>query len=408
MANKLADAYVEITTRGLAQATQQIQRTSSQFQAMGNAAEAATHDFYVGLERVNMSLNDSVRQSGRAAGSFGKMGLGIYQLGQAAEDAAVGFGINGWSGALIGAANNLAFLASMMNPVLGGIVGIGTAVLATTIRMMGMRSATRDAADELKEFQRIFANFQGAREGISTEVQAEEMRRRISRVTDDHLAETRRELRDEMDLLDLEEELNDQKLRSFRTTHDYRMLNEPQEMRDKFYQDFIKPLEDRRDQIDDAQRVLSAGFRELVTQEADAATNSMQAGLADLFTSPLNLMSQLPEVSTTLTLNLEEADRQMREFMAEQNAIFEAQQLQASERRLLRMERNMEIFADEDRQQQRRQAEFGGIASLAKRLQDRANNEQIATMREVARNTDLSAEVLTRILAAQTLGAIAG
>lgn len=62
------------------------------------------------LSTARQSLSEMTEIAGRTTRSFNTLSNNAYQLGQAVEDAAVGFSLNGFAGAVRGSANNIAFI----------------------------------------------------------------------------------------------------------------------------------------------------------------------------------------------------------------------------------------------------------------------------------------------------------
>lgn len=90
-----------------------------------------------------------------------KRGMIIQQLAFAAEDAASQFGTRGLSGALMAAGNNLSFVGSMINPMVGAMTSLGLAAASTSLVMMKInqdQAAAAKSADELAKAQNRVAD----------------------------------------------------------------------------------------------------------------------------------------------------------------------------------------------------------------------------------------------------------
>lgn len=72
----------------------------------------------VQLEQFRTAVLDKLNETAQTGGrSFNTLSNSAYQLGQAFEDAAVGFSLNGFAGAIRGSANNIAFILNDMSRI---------------------------------------------------------------------------------------------------------------------------------------------------------------------------------------------------------------------------------------------------------------------------------------------------
>jgi hypothetical protein len=122
---------------------------TSQFKTGMVEASRQTQTATAGMTK---SMNAATTASKHHARSQGQTAQMISQLGYAAEDAIVSFGTNGLAGAFRGAGNNLAFMATMINPAIGAIVGIGAAVAGVVAGMWESSDAIEDNTDKAERF----------------------------------------------------------------------------------------------------------------------------------------------------------------------------------------------------------------------------------------------------------------
>lgn len=80
-------------------------------------------------KRAASAMQQTNRAQGELARGGGKSTLAMLELSRAAEDAAVGFSLDGLRGAVRGAANNVVQFLSVMGPAAGVIAGFGAAAL---------------------------------------------------------------------------------------------------------------------------------------------------------------------------------------------------------------------------------------------------------------------------------------
>jgi hypothetical protein len=117
-------------------------------------AENRVERFSTRTRTATGSLNTMTASSGRTS-------FMISQLGFAVEDATTQFGTMGLAGALRAAGNNLSIVASMLNPVAGIVVGVGTALASVLIPHL---TKTGDEAEKSKkkldEWAATFRNIQ--------------------------------------------------------------------------------------------------------------------------------------------------------------------------------------------------------------------------------------------------------
>ncbi len=106
------------------------------------------------LKKVEGSFKkatDSTKTATRATTKHGaasrKLSFVLLELSRGAEDFAIGFGINGMSGAIRGASNNMSQMGSIVSPLLGTIAGFASASLATIPILIGMANRAKEAAE---------------------------------------------------------------------------------------------------------------------------------------------------------------------------------------------------------------------------------------------------------------------
>lgn len=99
---KLKDAF-DGSAESVEQLRQAIQRLSGTTDARGRIAEAGSFEKQIGL--IDKSARDLPVSMNTLRNDF-------YQMGQAFEDAGIGYELNGWPGAIRGASNNVLFLAN--------------------------------------------------------------------------------------------------------------------------------------------------------------------------------------------------------------------------------------------------------------------------------------------------------
>ena len=125
-----------------------------QFERGLSDAENRVERFSTRTRTATGSLNTMTASSGRTS-------FMISQLGFAVEDATTQFGTMGLAGALRAAGNNLSIVASMLNPIAGIVVGVGTALASTLIPHL---TKTGDEAEKSKkkldEWAATFRNIQ--------------------------------------------------------------------------------------------------------------------------------------------------------------------------------------------------------------------------------------------------------
>lgn len=112
-------AVVELT-RDLMIQEDAYKRVARAALASGGATEDNARSMRVAANQVNETLEalDQIySNAGNRDRSFNTLSNNAYQLGQAFEDAAVGFSLNGFAGAVRGAANNVAFLLNDLSRV---------------------------------------------------------------------------------------------------------------------------------------------------------------------------------------------------------------------------------------------------------------------------------------------------
>lgn len=116
-------------------------------------------DLALQQQRVTQSLQASSQGMDVVTRSGGRNSLMLLELSRAAEDASVGFSLNGLQGAVRGAGNNIAAMATMISPLAGGIAGLGIAALALAPSLLKMgdahKSATDAASKHAEELQRV-------------------------------------------------------------------------------------------------------------------------------------------------------------------------------------------------------------------------------------------------------------
>jgi hypothetical protein len=142
--------------RQLAEIKKETEDIVAEFQALANAEElsiqkvARLRELYVSLSTAAEATQEIRREAQAAGGSFNTLSNNAYQLGQAFEDASVGFQLNGIAGAVRGAANNVAFLLNNLSQVpqvqdvigkkfasvLPFVAGVGAAVAITILAPM--------------------------------------------------------------------------------------------------------------------------------------------------------------------------------------------------------------------------------------------------------------------------------
>lgn len=101
-------------TAAIRQQEDEVRRASAAFDGQAESVE----NLRVALGNLRTAQNALAETQSNAAEtgrSFNTLSNNAYQLGQAIEDAAVGFSLNGFAGAVRGAANNVAFLLNDMS-----------------------------------------------------------------------------------------------------------------------------------------------------------------------------------------------------------------------------------------------------------------------------------------------------
>jgi hypothetical protein len=142
--------------RQLAEIKKEIEDIVAEFQALANAEELSIQkvtrlrELYQQLDTAAEATQEIRRQAQAAGGSFNSLSNNAYQLGQAFEDASVGYQLNGIAGAVRGAANNVAFLLNNLSQVpqvqdvigkkasdvLPFFAGVGAAIAITVLAPM--------------------------------------------------------------------------------------------------------------------------------------------------------------------------------------------------------------------------------------------------------------------------------
>lgn len=117
--------------------------------SIGAAFKTGANQAIGALGRLKTSLVGTGNAAQVLGGKSNKGALAVTQLGYAAEDAITVYGHMGLAGALRAAGNNLSFLASMMNPYAGLVVGVSIAVAALVYQFSQMEEKADDALRKL-------------------------------------------------------------------------------------------------------------------------------------------------------------------------------------------------------------------------------------------------------------------
>lgn len=128
-------------------------------------------------------LSDLQAQAKEAGPSFNTLTNNSYQLGQAIEDFAVGYSLNGFAGGVRGAANNVAFLLNNLvqadyiqgrisdkwKNLLPVIFGVGSAVLVTVVPAVAeWLAALNDIESKFRSIDREVQRIQQDQAGLSS------------------------------------------------------------------------------------------------------------------------------------------------------------------------------------------------------------------------------------------------
>ena len=133
-------------TAAIRQQEDEVRRASAAFDGQADSV----NNLRVALGNLRIAqdaLSETQANAAETGRSFNTLSNNAYQLGQAIEDAAVGFSLNGFSGAVRGAANNVAFLLNDVSRLDGIqkalgprwaqqiplIAGIGSAIAITVL-----------------------------------------------------------------------------------------------------------------------------------------------------------------------------------------------------------------------------------------------------------------------------------
>lgn len=96
---------------------------------------------------------NEVHQLGRDFARAGSGGAGsnrLLELGRLAEDAAVGYQLDGLSMALRSSANNVTQLATTISPLAGGLAGLGVAALSVAPALIGIGTGAESSAGKIE------------------------------------------------------------------------------------------------------------------------------------------------------------------------------------------------------------------------------------------------------------------
>lgn len=173
--NEVAEQYVtggKIQRTEIEKLVELEKRLKRQIEARNTALSAARREFSP-LEEISPGVAAAPvidRQLTAIQRKGPNVNFIVSQLGFAAEDAAVSFGTTGLAGALRGASNNLSVVAMAFNPIAGIIVGVGTALAASLIPMLGKTSEkTKQLADDMtilgQKARRAYIDLQEGRDG---------------------------------------------------------------------------------------------------------------------------------------------------------------------------------------------------------------------------------------------------
>lgn len=149
----------------------QVNRVSKAFDGTNESVERLRASI-VSLRDAQDALDETQTSASQAGRSFNTLSNNAYQAGQAIEDFAVGFSLNGFAGGVRGAANNVAFLlndvsrlASVQKALPAGwaqqlplIAGIGSALAIVVLPKLvewleslnDIETKTKDISEELK------------------------------------------------------------------------------------------------------------------------------------------------------------------------------------------------------------------------------------------------------------------
>lgn len=124
------------------------------------------------VKKFSGSFQRSQMTAAKATNAFGlssaQTSMAVTQLGFAAEDAMVVYGNSGLAGALRAAGNNLSFVASMMNPIAGIAVGVGTALAAIVIpKLFETGKAADESAKNVNELAKALMDLRDVRDRFS-------------------------------------------------------------------------------------------------------------------------------------------------------------------------------------------------------------------------------------------------
>lgn len=110
-----------------------------------------------GARLVNLSntMRSTSAESMRMASGGRNSTMALLELARAAEDASIGFSLNGLQGALRGAGNNIAAMATMINPMAGAIAGLAVAGLALAPMIYEWATAAKAAEDPFAKLNEL-------------------------------------------------------------------------------------------------------------------------------------------------------------------------------------------------------------------------------------------------------------
>jgi len=118
---------------------------------------------FAGSRRQLRKFSSEVR---RGAGSSNKLNFALLEMGRLAEDASVGFSLNGLSGAIRASSNNMTQLLTIMGPLAGGIAGLAAAGVTMLLPMFQQaKEDARELRDELAEFRKDVDDMLDRRQG---------------------------------------------------------------------------------------------------------------------------------------------------------------------------------------------------------------------------------------------------
>lgn len=457
MATKLAEAYIELSARGLTEITNGMKRIGPLVDAYGSAWKrseslsdkaaraqqtmvrqitagwsvlagpsgppAKYKAILQGVDLQHRRLAVGVKNAtNQVSGDMGRMTSNgqqrLFELSRGIEDAALGYHIRGFSGLVMSTSNNLSRMAELFAmsgkeatgfksvlmgfaPFLPLFISLGTAIYLISQSWGDVEGATLDATRAQERYNDRIKEWLSLQQG----------RRDFQRQLDDlqgpdqagrlvgQRGNTVEDQQANLVALKRRLEANQTQIAGNIRPNEATAVDFEGAMAD-FRAEQRGLLNERaaiRQQIIDAQHALAQAQMERAQAEIRQAELVRQANFGQNLADVGGFFSSIP---SQLAPGMESLDRfgESMEDMAEQSRR-DAKEREAERQAIHQtmLQRNAERFRRGADQAKSRQSEFGGIGDLARRLQERANAKQEQLLGNISNNSNVSAEALRAI-----------